>query len=537
MMRTIRLICCVLVVFVARAAFAAETDHAAAIAAVVTEQIARLKSPDPQVRGRAAGLLGDFGPLAEAAAPALLGLLDDSAKATYRGYRDDPASVGELAAWALPRLGPSGLSAAVAMLKEARPERKARAVRILAAYQPGAEIRPRLLELAEDAAPEVRAEAMRALDGIGDEETGERLLLSDPRVKSTLQQGLKDKAWAVRAAAASALFGPDDLDPLDVLLAGLSSDDAAVRADAANRLGRIGPPRATDALLAALRDRDPAVRAAAANALYWIICIAGSYGEGTEDSGSATETGQTLELRAARALAAALHDPVPAVRARAAEALGLTQAPEALGALAVAAEDSDVEVAAGACKGLGELEDERAVRILKFGLQRKELPVRVAAAQGLASASHRVKGKALDEIISCLQGLLPGAPDPQVRIAVAESFTFSDQAWAGRALTTLLKSDPSSAVRAEAASVVGTLAGPEAEASLVAALEDPAAEVRARAAEAIGETIGMEGAAPRALPGLAKALEDPDEDVRAAAALALVLHARAEERARSAPVE
>jgi HEAT repeat protein len=198
-----------------RAAAAAHLREGGAGAVPVLEVL--LKAPgDPEPRWRAADVLGQIGPPARPAGPALIAALADP----------DPL-VPPVAAKALAKLAPDVPGAVPALVKTFPAVESVRAV---AAYKQGA------------------AEAVPAL----------RRLLAHP-----------DPMIRRNAARSLGRIGPPSLPAVPDLVALLSDPDEAVRSHAADAVGDLGPPAvaALPALVKAFDDPEFKVRASAVRAV------------------------------------------------------------------------------------------------------------------------------------------------------------------------------------------------------------------------------------------------------------------------------
>jgi len=204
----------------------------------VSEWIEALKDEDKDVRSGAAEALGEIGPAAKPAVPALIEALGD-----------EDSRVPVFAA-ALVKIGADAVPALVVALKENKRQVRPWAASILARIGPDARAAiPALVEALRDGRKEVRWGAAHALGGI------------DPAARAAtpaLREALKDQDRDVRAAAASALgkVGPDAEAAVPALIQALKDDDQGVRKAAAKALAKIGPDAkaAISALIGALRN-------------------------------------------------------------------------------------------------------------------------------------------------------------------------------------------------------------------------------------------------------------------------------------------
>ncbi|WP_420864107.1 fumarate reductase/succinate dehydrogenase flavoprotein subunit [Streptomyces deccanensis] len=251
----------------------------------------------------------------------------------------------------------------------------------------------------------------------------------------------------------------------------LTDPAPTVRREAVAVLTETLPPGTGSALAEALRDSAPEVRAAAAASLRELV--------------------ETLPPDAALrdGLAAALTEPDPVVRAAALDvlrALGLGDTALYAGSLT----DSDISVRIEAVRAL----------------------VSVDAATELAHAA-------------------PIDPSREVRVTLAKALatvsadrTASSPPAAVLTALTTLTTDPDALVRAAAYGALGTVGCPPPLApQAVTALADPAWQVRAGAATALSTATTAV-----AVPALTEALSDPNADVRKAAVLSLTHHTTTE---------
>ena len=151
--------------------------------------------------------------------------------------------------------------------------------------------------------------------------------IGDPQAVSALLLSLDDPHWSVRCAAATALGRIRSPKATRALLDHLADDDATVRRAVVAALGEIGDARAAQRLREILED--PSLQAAALEALRRIGGPAlpeierapGQIGPEARRL-LVNLVGKIEDGRAARFLIQALSDPVAAVRAEAAMALG-----------------------------------------------------------------------------------------------------------------------------------------------------------------------------------------------------------------------
>jgi HEAT repeat protein len=154
---------------------------------------------DREAGWRAVFVLGEIGPRAAPAVPALVEVL--KREQVFRPLRNPPAS-----AVALGRIGPAAAPALAALLRE--PEPRVRAGAVIALGQIGGEAPgkiPALRTALADPEPEVRRAAALALCGLG---------LDASSVKPVLTEMVGDEDIFVSSAAMSALAGLDPSLPL-----------------------------------------------------------------------------------------------------------------------------------------------------------------------------------------------------------------------------------------------------------------------------------------------------------------------------------
>lgn len=223
---------------------------------------------------------------------------------------------------------------------------------------------------------------------------------------------------------------------------------------------------------------------------------------------------EAAPLGAGPALAEALADPHPQVRAAAGAALTelvevLTPEPALRTPLLTALNHADPDATIAA---LGVL---RALRLGDAELYTPVLAdgpptVRVEAVRALVS---------VDAVAELAHAAGDGAREVRVAVAKGLAAVTVDPGQARHALAPLLD-DPDALVRGAALTALGTVGCPPPYSELaVAALDDPAWQGRAGAAAALG------AASPdSAVPALAKSLADPNADVRKQAVLALLRH-------------
>ncbi len=213
-----------------------------------------LADEDERVRWYATYALGQLGPKAADAVPALMALLEDTQQYEY---------VRGAAAWALGRIGDRQ---AVPLLTETL-ESKHVSVRRNAPLALGnleeasKEAVPKLLELVKDPDATVRVNSAVALWKI------EKHQRAVPALVEMIQKGAGPAPYEATVALGRLEADPSILVP--GLTAALQRDDPDVRRAAARAIGKIGPV-AIPQLAGPLADPNPAVRRAAVEALGWM---------------------------------------------------------------------------------------------------------------------------------------------------------------------------------------------------------------------------------------------------------------------------
>jgi HEAT repeats len=207
----------------------------------VDEQLRWLHGRRAWRRATAAFTLGDM--CARRAAPELIAALDDPSR-----------DVRMAATRSLGRLG--AVDAVEPLVAASVSGRVPRDVAGLALLDLGSSAAPHLVELAYDAEPAVREDAIELIGLLGDLGDTEPLL-----------EHLHDPAADVRAASATALGRVGAGDARDALVRALDDRVRAVRVASATALGRIGGQTAADALSELARGEEFDTARAAAQAL------------------------------------------------------------------------------------------------------------------------------------------------------------------------------------------------------------------------------------------------------------------------------
>lgn len=336
-------------------------------------------------------------------------------------------------------------------------------------------------------------EVVVALCGIVDEPDGliSRVLTRDP-------------ALAARCVASGVLLdSATRRKTLDRLLQALRGDDWRVVAAVAHALQRLNDPSVVPTLAAML---DGSLRGAS-----YVVDVR---------EAAALVLGALGGPEAVRALRAALNSPSPAVRARAAQALGRIGDPAAVPDLAFHLGDAE-----GTTPGnlyYGTTPQRESAHALAAMAARSPAAVLPAVLDALRSPHGPTRAQAAEVLGSigdpgAVQGLLDALTydvDYQVRRAAAAALGQIDDPRVVPALLARL-GDPSSDVSEVASNALGKMGG-RALAGLVEALGAPDGRVRARAARALGHAGGA-----AAVPALEPLVNDADVNVSRAAAEAI----------------
>jgi cyclophilin family peptidyl-prolyl cis-trans isomerase/HEAT repeat protein len=255
---------------------------------------------------------------------------------------------------------------------------------------------PALVPLVADPAGTVRREAVFALGQVGHRSA-----------RATLEGALRDRDPEVVALALEALGKLGDGAATASLVPFLRRGTAAQKMRACESLWRLADSSGLGPLLAALGERDPAVR--------WRVIYALEKLPAPE--------------RIVPAVAPALHDRDPLVRAHAARTLGRERSPLATSALLAALDDVDPAVIVNAVRALQQVADGsvRPGRRLGRLLAHRDPHVRVTAASALADSFAWV-GSA-DDTLALRAVLRQGMQDSD----------FATRGACGRALITRLR--------------------------------------------------------------------------------------------------
>ncbi|GIV06494.1 MAG: hypothetical protein KatS3mg016_2069 [Fimbriimonadales bacterium] len=344
--------------------------------------LAMLRDPDPRVRDRFLDALKRIGRA--------------NLAATAEGLKHSDAKVRNGTVQVMIALGEESIPHALKMFED--PAGRGAATEVLVHF--GARSVPGLLEIVRTTKDDgLRLDAIAALGRIGDRRAVDAILpflklpvekrrvvlsalgsIADPRTEGILIQALRssDEDPDARAQVALGLGTMGTLSALRALKEALADLNLTVADAAALGLQRAGA-RAIPYLAEAAHSANPAVRRRAATAL-----------------------GGISEAQAVQALSTLLNDPEPTVRRASADALGKVGLPEAIPVLIRALRHPDGGVAQNAARSLAQIGDP-AVNALVQALG-DERSVAYLAAQALA------------QIPSAEPALLRAAQNPAIRL-------------------------------------------------------------------------------------------------------------------------
>ena len=484
--------------------------HALAVREAVPAALDALGDADERVRAAATGLIGDLGgselaavilprssdrePLVRAAAARALGLIHASgADREFTRLLRDPEAIVRAAA----------------------------AEGVAETRWPGAA--PVLTELLTDAEPAVRSAAARALGELGVPETVAPLV----RVYRDADPGFAD---AITGAVAR--IDRDALGAIiDILL---ERDDAAGRARLVRTIGGLRPPHPLQLLESLFRDRAPAVRAAAADVLGRTNDerAAGLLLQGLDDPDDQVRAQAVDGLvrlgqqgASLRLLTLLREDPSPLVRERAALATGIFRPPGGeTQLLTICHQEQPIGVRAASVLALGsydqeslvarvvEMADEHELRELLRDRLRHDAEFRLLGLR-LREARH-VELRALgstsrEQMEQILADGMRGVLSPEQRVRLVAGLRVFQGERSRGALLSVVRSDPSPEVRATALTAVGgMLDADELHLTASRALADPHRSVR-HAAVALFQRVAPE----KGLGGLLRLLRSEDDPV------------------------
>ncbi|MGE3806225.1 MAG: HEAT repeat domain-containing protein, partial [Gemmataceae bacterium] len=351
-----------------------------------------VQSGDKQVRESAIRAIGELGPKAEEAIPALIEAMkkrDNVGLGTMVKGRDDgyaPNSTRESAVWALLQIGPkgkealarSGLTILLEGLKDKDPSVRDHTLTALGQLGPLAKPAiPEMVRCLADPSTSVSHSAQFALQSVG------------PEAAPAVLACLKSDDAKVRRAAGRTIRWMRDL-PVEPLIEALRSDDPYVRYSAAQALFSLGPqakPAAAE-LIKRLSDRELVKAADQHYAEYTVV-----------DTLAAIGVGAVPELTSA------LQSDELAVRSGAARALGKIGPPakSAAPALIKLLDDKFVGVSLEAACALVRVggDPDRPMKLLGELLKHEVTAVRWHA----ADACRRIGSKAAPAIPALIQAL------------------------------------------------------------------------------------------------------------------------------------
>jgi HEAT repeat protein len=380
----------------------------------VTLQIARLKSPDVELRRNAAdalakfadpratqpliAALGDPDPLVRADAAMGLGALKSPqvVEPLVALLNDPDESVGMSAAMSLGKIqDPRAIAPLVASLSKISVASMA-----LQPFGPAA-VEPLLAALKSDDL-ELRGRAMETL-----------ALIHDPRVIPAITAALNDPDNSVRQLALFALQTSNAPNFLEALRATLKDPDPATRAIALRASGELPTAESIQIAIAALQDPDPSVKNAAAVYLkpaqtanpqvaQLLIALAQSP-DANVSWGALNTLATSRDSKAIDAMIGFAQGKSPRVDPyQAMGLLGKNQDPRAFELLTDALKGADSRMAIIAAEQLGELHDARAIPALAAAAK-SNIPA--VASDALVSLG-RLGSPAVDALIGLLN--LPG---------------------------------------------------------------------------------------------------------------------------------
>jgi len=327
----------------------------------------------------------------------------------------------------------------------------------------------RLIELARDKNPDIRARAVWALGLSGARESVPPLLAA-----------LADKAASIRSSAAYMFGVVLDSRSVAPLMKALKDSSAEVAAFAADSLGIIGDPLAIGALRQYVRSgREDALRRGTS-------ALAGIGGKGADS------------------LLSLLKDPDEEIRTAAAIALGELRSPATVAPLTGALADKSAEVRTAAADSLSYFGGRKAVPALRKLLADKDPEVRAVALHALGRLGGASALKALSSMLEDESG--------RVRLGAVVAIGKLDSKEALRVLVGLLCDPELAPLAADGIEKYGSAAA----GVLVKTFGKSTAEGKCAIARLLAEAGAKE-----AVPTLIGALSDPDINVRFCADKAL----------------
>jgi len=391
--------------------------------------IEQLRSPDAEQRVAGARQLRHKGKEARAAVPVLIGLLRD--ETTYKEEE-----------WTDPRYPPQILTIVVAaeaaetLAMMARRDESALQALAVASRDPDEVVRRNAVIGLTTAEHRGAADALIAVltdKNVEIREQAAKGLFYAPNAKAVRPLGklLDDPEVRVRLAAVRALDRINSRESFDMVRRALEDEQVDVRVAAVEALWyRDGWAESTALRIRLLGDKEARVRAAAADVLLRVEgalppLLEAAKNEKLAYRGEAAHVaaqlrdyakavGRTAELR--QTILDVFRDPRPEVRARAAEALALIDAPQAVEPLIAALGDDHAGLRRAAAASLGALGNRRAVEPLIRLLADADANVRMAAVESLGRLGRLGQQPAVAKIIPLAED-----DDPAMRVKAAEA--------------------------------------------------------------------------------------------------------------------
>ena len=365
-----------------------------------------------------------------------------------------------------------------------------------------------LAELLQHHAPGVRAAVLRAIRS-----ADRRDLAPD-----LIARARRDDDAAVRALCFGTLLSLGAREGVPAALDALADPDERVRAAATDLIGTLGTEELTSVIVPRAADREPSVRAAAARALGLVRAT----GADADFTRLLRDPEARVRSAAAEAVAVAgwggaipllielLGDTDPLVQEAAVRALG------ALGDAGIAAQlvkayrGASPSVASAITEAVARLDREALAGVFDLLVERDDIASRVSLAETigrlapplplhLLHALFRDRAPEVRRVTSVVLGesgepaaarsLTIGLDDPDegVRAAAVDGLVRLGHAESGPRFLTMLRDDPSPAVRERTALAIGISRTPGGEVELLSACHrEQAAPVRAAAVLALG---------------------------------------------------
>jgi HEAT repeat protein len=479
-----------------------------------TQLLDNLKNPRPEVRARAARVIGNKGGTAAieqliqalgdtdskvftAVKQALMLLRPQSNEAVIRAL-DNADNL--ICSGAIELVGEMNLRNALgkvaALINNPDREIKMAAASTLARLE-GEKSVDAIAPLLEDPDPRIRLHAVKAIGNLSETEILNPKTLSS---RSGSQSSASDLGLRVSASRAG------------LLVPRLRDHDPEVRRTTIDILAKVGDRNCVEDLRALEDDPDAGIVEVARQALVSIGERAvGPYINDLmhRDVGARLAALETL-IRQGKAavlpLMALLEHRNPAIRVLVTEILGSIADPRAFESLAQALDDRDRRVRRAAIAAIGKLNTQAAVARLLEALESDDSAFADIAARSLVNAGALVSRFIID---------LLRAPNPELRARAARILGQIREPLAKGPLVNALK-DPDDWVRAAAAHALGDLLDSSAAESLIDCLRDVHPPVRAAAADALGQLRALSAAEP-----IMPLLRDSQASVRAVAVRAL----------------